>query len=507
VAALRGLSLTVAAGETLVVHGPNGSGKTTLLRALVGEQRLAAGHAVVAGLDLAGAGSRQLAHWRASQLGQMDQDARQLLRAEFDVLDNVALQLRVAGQSRAQARERAVATLAELGLADLADRRPGTLSGGQRQRVAVCAALAHRPQLVLADEPTGELDLESADAVYELLASAVKSAGASLVLVTHDRRAGDIADRVVRIRDGRISETWRPVTHLDMKTAGESLVVDDRGWVRLPQRLRDQLNLGAELSAEPADGALILRPTAQPITSPSPTPQATAEPFHPAVPTVPTGPADLGEVVIEVKGVAVAYQGRPALGATGGVDVSVSTGELVVVAGRSGAGKSTLLRVLLGLQRPDTGQVRLAGADLAGLNRDQLAALRRECSAVVMQQIHLASTVDAAGNLELARAARGLSANPGLVAAQLARLGLTGLAHRQVSGLSGGERQRLAVARALVVAPTLIVLDEPTSQLDEVSAQMMTDVLRDLADTGTAVLAASHDPVLIAAASRTYQLS
>jgi ABC-type lipoprotein export system ATPase subunit len=386
---------------------------------------------------------------------------------------------------------------------------------------------------VLADEPTGELDLESADAVYELLATAVKNAGASLILVTHDRRAGAIADRVVRIRDGRISETWSPATDVaGSDAAPESLVVDDRGWIRLPQEVRDHLSLGAELSVQVRDGELVLRPALAPplpgMATPNlaghelgnevaaernPSASLAAHDPGDGVDTGPgrgsnsgTGPGDeRGHAIVQASGVIVSYQDRIVLGSeSGGVDVSISTGELVVVAGRSGAGKSTLLRVLLGLQRPDAGQVRLDGVEIRGRDRIELARLRAGCCAVVMQHVHLASTVDAIGNLELARAARELPPDPMFVAAQLDRLGLTGLAHRQVAGLSGGERQRLAVARALATAPALIVLDEPTSQLDEVSAQMMATELRALADSGTAVLAATHDPVLIDVATRAY---
>ena len=100
--------------------------------------------------------------------------------------------------------------LGRLGLADLAGRRPATLSGGEAQRVAVCAAVAHEPDLVLADEPTGELDQVTADAVYDLLATAAAGSGAALLVVSHDARAARIADRIVRIRDGRLSEEWQP---------------------------------------------------------------------------------------------------------------------------------------------------------------------------------------------------------------------------------------------------------------------------------------------------------
>jgi ABC-type lipoprotein export system ATPase subunit len=570
VAALRGLSLVVPFGERLVVHGPNGSGKTTLLNALAGEQRLAAGRAVVAGLELAGANESELARWRSTQLGQIDQNAWRLLRPEFDVLANVCLQLRIAGVPRAAARRRGLEALDRLGLADLAGRRPQTLSGGQRQRVAVCAAVAHGPQLVLADEPTGELDVASADAVYDLLATAVAEVEATLVLVTHDLRARRIADRVVRIRDGRISETWRPSALLDNGTSqsSELLVVDARGWLRLPAAVRHRL--GSNLSIETRDGAVVLRsepgpgedddrtgPDAEPVPSnpvppnsapsnsaPSGQPNAGqpnaghpnaghpnaghpnaghsntehSNTEHSNTEHADAGPAQTNidqQPIAALTDVVVRYDDHPVLGSEvdgqiRGVALTVTPGELVVIAGRSGAGKSTLLRVLLGLQRPDRGQVMLNRIDLGTRNRTELAGIRAACCAVVLQQIHLASTADAAANLDLARAARGLPADRVLGEQLMARLGLTGLAAisgRPVSGLSGGERQRLAVARAIAVEPALLVLDEPTSQLDEASAELMATTLLDVSRTGTAVLVASHDAALIAAADRVHELT
>jgi ABC-type lipoprotein export system ATPase subunit len=210
VAALRGMSLRVPAGERLVVHGPNGSGKTTLLRVLTGEVRPSSGSVAVGGVELAGAGTARLASLRRDVLGLVDQHSGRTLRPELHVLDNVALQLRLAGRGRRQARAVAEDALGALGLDALAGRRPVTLSAGEAQRVAVCAAVAHGPSVLLADEPTGELDVDSADAVYDLLAAAAKRADATLLLVTHDGRAARVADRVVRIRDGRLSEQWVP---------------------------------------------------------------------------------------------------------------------------------------------------------------------------------------------------------------------------------------------------------------------------------------------------------
>jgi ABC-type lipoprotein export system ATPase subunit len=201
--------------------------------------------------------------------------------------------------------------------------------------------------------------------------------------------------------------------------------------------------------------------------------------------------------------VAKAYGERVVLA---GVDLDVPAARLTVVRGRSGTGKSTLLRLLTGLDRPDAGTITVDGVDLAGLDRSGLAALRRRTCAVVGQDVHLAETDTTLANLELARALRGLPPDVTVTHRWLDALGLSGLAHREVRLLSGGERQRIAVARALVVAPRLVVLDEPTSQLDEASAERLAGVLVEAAVGGAAVVVASHDPVLVAAADTVVDL-
>jgi ABC-type lipoprotein export system ATPase subunit len=192
------------------------------------------------------------------------------------------------------------------------------------------------------------------------------------------------------------------------------------------------------------------------------------------------------------------------------VDLDIPAARLTVVRGRSGTGKSTLLRLLTGLDRPDAGSISVDGVDLAELDRSGLAALRRRTCAVVGQDVHLAETDTTLANLELARALRGLPPDVPLTQAVTHRwldaLGLSGLAHREVRMLSGGERQRVAVARALVAQAQLVVLDEPTSQLDEASAERLAGVLVEAAVDGAAVVVASHDPVLVAAADTVVDL-
>jgi len=508
VVALRGLTLRVAAGERVVVHGPNGSGKTTLLQVLAGRQRLSAGRAVVAGADVGSPTGRRgraaLVRWRAANLGWVDQHPARTLRPELDVRSNVALQLRLAGTRREAAGEAALAALERLGLAHLARRAVTELSGGEAQRVAVCAALAHGPALVLADEPTGELDRASAAGVYALLAEASADGGAALVLVSHDPLAGRHADRVVRIRDGRLGETWLPAA--DGAPARELLVVDDRGWVRLPEPVWPGGHHPATVSVVPAAaGAVLLVPAELP--GPAKTATDTGAPGGNDEPPLPgsgegdgsgsgDGSGD-GEVVARLRGVGRRLGERTVVDA---VDLDVVTGRLLVVRGPSGSGKSTLLRLLVGLDRPDAGRVELAGTDLAALDRSGLAALRRAVAAVVGQDARPAETLSALANLELARAVRGLPPDPDGDRRRLAALGLAPLADRQVRLLSGGERQRVAVARALATGARLLVLDEPTSQLDEARAEQLAAALVAAARAGAAVVATSHDPTLVAAA-------
>ena len=187
-------------------------------------------------------------------------------------------------------------------------------------------------------------------------------------------------------------------------------------------------------------------------------------------------------------------------------DLDVRPATLTVIRGRSGSGKSTILRVLLGLSDPDEGQVLLGGVDLSGLDRTARADLRRDVVAVSGQGGALAEPLDVEENLALARTARGLPDDPDAVASIIDALGLHPVRGRAVRLLSGGERQRVAVARSLVVGRPLVVLDEPTSQQDEAHAELVADVLASAAATGTALLCATHDPVLSAAAAEVIAL-
>src|SRR6476660_9564330 len=208
VEALRGVDLEVGRGEMVAIVGPSGSGKTTLLNCLSGLDRFDAGRVIVEGADLAGMSDRQRTAYRARHMGFVFQAFN--LVPVLTAVENVEIPLLLLGLGGRDARRQALNMLEALGLAHRAAHRPNELSGGEQQRVAVARALIHRPAVVWADEPTGNLDTEVSLVIVELLRRLNKD-GQTIVLVTHNPQVAEQARRVVRMRDGRVDETHTPV--------------------------------------------------------------------------------------------------------------------------------------------------------------------------------------------------------------------------------------------------------------------------------------------------------
>ena len=200
--ALSQLNLTIQAGEYVAIMGPSGSGKSTLLNVLGLLDRPDGGHYLLDEIDTAGLGESQLATLRSQSIGFVFQSFHLIPR--LCARENIELPLMLAGMHPIQRQERVASLLAELGLTNRADHKPSELSGGQRQRVAIGRAMAMSPRLLLADEPTGNLDSHSGDEVIRLLERLNREQGITLVIVTHDPRLGARARRQIQMRDGLI---------------------------------------------------------------------------------------------------------------------------------------------------------------------------------------------------------------------------------------------------------------------------------------------------------------
>ena len=218
VRALRGVTMSMAAHEFVAVMGPSGCGKSTLLNLVAGLDIPSEGDIVLAGQSLAGKDENQLARMRRAHIGIVFQFFN--LLEGMSVLENVTLPAIIAGSPRKQAETRARDLLDLLGLADKTKSAPGVLSGGQRQRLAIARALANKPTLLLADEPTGALDTAGGLEVLELFRR-LHADGQAIMLVTHDDDVAAAADRIVRMRDGRLEDGAGPEAGAAATTPGD----------------------------------------------------------------------------------------------------------------------------------------------------------------------------------------------------------------------------------------------------------------------------------------------
>ena len=203
VRALRGADLTLGKGEFVAVMGPSGCGKSTMLNILAGLDKPDEGDVMVAGLDLTKLDENGLATMRRQHIGIVFQFFN--LLEGMTVLENVMMPALIVGKKRKAAEARARDLLDLLGIGDKGKQAPNALSGGQRQRLAIARAIANEPTLILADEPTGALDSEGGDEILELFAR-LHQQGQTILMVTHDQPVADAAERIVRMRDGRVIE-------------------------------------------------------------------------------------------------------------------------------------------------------------------------------------------------------------------------------------------------------------------------------------------------------------
>jgi len=253
VVALQGLNFTMEQGEFVSVVGKSGAGKSTLLRILAGLEVPSAGAVEVTGVELADIGERALVTHYRRNVGFLWQDFNRNLLPYLKAVQNVELPMLLAGVAGRRRRTRAVALLEAVGLRNHAYSNVHTMSGGEQQRLALCVALALGPKLLLADEPTGELDTESSLGIYELLRRLNEDGGLSILVVTHDVALATRTDRVVRLADGKVA---------GRNAHRESSLVDvgTHGAVEIPRDMLLEAGIGERANARLTDEGILLTP-------------------------------------------------------------------------------------------------------------------------------------------------------------------------------------------------------------------------------------------------------
>lgn len=264
--ALQGLDAEIAEGEMVGIVGASGSGKSTLLNVLGGLIRPTAGKVMVKGRPLLKLSEKELDQYRRDEVGFVWQQSTRNLIPWLNAVENVEYPMLMAGQKRAVARERATELLTMVDLGDRLTHRPEMMSGGEQSRVAVAIALANNPSLLLADEPTGELDTATAKLIYDLFRTLNKELNLTTLIVSHDPGIARHVDRVISIRDGKLAgETVRsnPTDEASAEQEEEFeelIVLDGAGRLQIPQEMRDELGLERRVKLEQTDEGVLIKP-------------------------------------------------------------------------------------------------------------------------------------------------------------------------------------------------------------------------------------------------------
>ncbi|NQU96680.1 MAG: ABC transporter ATP-binding protein [Chloroflexi bacterium] len=264
VVALRGLELEVERGEIIAVIGASGSGKSTLLNVLGGYDTPSAGDVHVSEYDLLNMTRREVVDYRRHEVGFIWQQTSRNLFPYLTALENTELPMLLAGVAGSERRSRAAELLDLVELTPRAGHRPIELSGGEQQRTAIAVALANRPRLLLADEPTGELDTETGAHVLALLNAVNRELGTTIMIVTHDATISLSVGRAITIRDGKMSSEAVRRVSFEQRIGGSSeeldeyVLVDSGGSVQIPRQVLEELALGQRLKLNVRDGKVIL---------------------------------------------------------------------------------------------------------------------------------------------------------------------------------------------------------------------------------------------------------
>jgi len=456
-AALKNVQLDIRQGEFLGITGKSGAGKTTLLNMIAGVSEVSAGEIlfhwvggeasapVVAVQDL---DEDRLAQWRGEHLGIIYQSFE--LMPTLSLVDNVMLAPDFLGSyTPMPTKKRALELLDLVELSEHAYKIPAHISGGQKQRVAIARALVNDPHLIIADEPTGNLDSVTAETILQIFEKLVQQ-GKTIVMVTHDESFVPRFTRHLQIVDGVLSEPSGPVKKVQ----------------------REHVHLFSDV-----------RPKNQTSEKPA----------------------------ILLRNVEKVYENAAGkFQALKNINLQLNAGQFISIVGKSGCGKSTLLNMVTGIDHPTSGDVMINEEHIYRMNESERALWRGKNLGVVFQFFQLLPTLTLLENTMIPMDFCNLypfRERPARALELLKIVGLQDQAYKLPTAVSSGQQQCAAIARAMATDPAIILADEPTGNLDTRSAEVVLQLFEDLARQGKTILIVTHDPSITQRTDQTIILS
>jgi putative ABC transport system ATP-binding protein len=474
--ALDHVNLDIQQGEFLGITGKSGAGKTTLLNMISGVSKVTSGTILFHGVNsqsptpaipIQTLNEDKLALWRGENLGIIYQSFE--LMPTLSLVENVMLPPDFSGAYHPiVSKKRALELLELVEIADHAYKIPAHISGGQKQRVAIARALVNDPHLIIADEPTGNLDSVTADTILGIFEKLVDQ-GKTIVMVTHDESFVPRFSRRLQIVDGVVSSPAENGSGSTDQPVTSSAPISEQERVSL-----DTAKARIEINATPAvhhqeTPAIILR--------------------------------NVEKVYENAAGKFVALKS---------INLQLNYGQFISIVGKSGCGKSTLLNMITGIDHPTAGEVIIGNEPIYQMSESQRALWRGQNMGVVFQFFQLLPTLTLLENTMLPMDYCNIhpfSERPERAMALLEMVGLADQAYKRPVAVSSGQQQSAAIARALATDPPLILADEPTGNLDSRAADNILNLFENLAKRGKTVLIVTHDPSITQRTDQTIILS
>ncbi|MHA1865781.1 MAG: ATP-binding cassette domain-containing protein [Candidatus Heimdallarchaeaceae archaeon] len=496
--ALRGCDLIINQGDFVSIIGPSGAGKSTLMRLIGGLELPTSGKVNVLGQDIDLMNNKQRCEFRKNNIGFINQLPQFNLFPDLTVIRNLMVPNILSGVSFEEAKKIAIETLEELEIKNLSSKRTGFLSMGEAMRVSLCMALVRTPKMLLADEPTGQLDYHNSRILLDLLKKINEEYKTTIVVVSHDPVYFSVVSKSFLIFNGRLGGifTKKDLIDLEKESPREEFIshIDSHSYIFLPSQVRTFLALKDKVKY------VIDRSTNEVfIENPDSKVQVKSEK---KISKLPETPIFLQERVdkstspiIETKDLTKYYQFPKEL-IFQSVNLRVYPRELIFLVGPSGVGKTTFLNIVSGIDLDFSGSVKVLGKNFCHSNLSNIEKLRSHSLYYSSQYINLYPSKTLTQNIVLFSSKKEFQRKRGIYDLEflLNYLSLADIQHQPVETYSQGERKRASILLGLLSEPKLMLLDEPTANLDELNKRKVMKLIAEyVMSSNTTAIIVTHD--------------